>query len=183
MVSFDLADGYYTLGIREEDRDFFTVNYRETLHGLAGLPMGWKCRSYYFCRLNEGFVRHSREPLPNPTGHNPRLHTNQQPTRPTPSRRYLRNSQAGCPMTPVHGLLFIFCRLQRRNVTAPRPRRVPTRPPRARTQPQLRPLGAYANLRAPRPPDRHHNLYVPSPCFETIGHRYPLPDPPTALCT
>jgi hypothetical protein len=27
FVSLDLADGYYTLGIREEDRDFFTVNY------------------------------------------------------------------------------------------------------------------------------------------------------------
>jgi hypothetical protein len=26
FVSLDLTDGYYTLGIREEDRDFFTVN-------------------------------------------------------------------------------------------------------------------------------------------------------------
>jgi hypothetical protein len=60
---------------------------------------------------------------------------------------------------------------------------VPTRPPRTRTQPQERPLAAYANLRAPRPPDRHYNLYVPSPCFETTCHRYPLPDPPTTRCT
>jgi hypothetical protein len=51
MVSFDLADGYYTLGIREEDRDFFTVNYRGTLYKLAGLPMGWKCSSHYFAGL------------------------------------------------------------------------------------------------------------------------------------
>jgi hypothetical protein len=58
---------------------------------------------------------------------------------------------------------------------------MPTRPPRAGTQPQERPLGAYANLRAPRPLDRHHNLYVPSPCFEATCHRYPLPDPPTTL--
>jgi hypothetical protein len=28
FVSLDLADGYKTLGIREEDRDSFTVNYR-----------------------------------------------------------------------------------------------------------------------------------------------------------
>jgi hypothetical protein len=56
-----------------------------------------------------------------------------------------------------------FCRQQRRNATAPRPRRVPTRPPRTRTHPQERPLGAYANLRAPRPPNRRHNLYFPSP--------------------
>jgi hypothetical protein len=26
FVSLDLADGYYTLGIREEDRDLFAVN-------------------------------------------------------------------------------------------------------------------------------------------------------------
>jgi hypothetical protein len=51
MVSFDLADGYYTLGIREEDRDFFTVNYCGTLYRLAGLPMGWKCNDYYFAGL------------------------------------------------------------------------------------------------------------------------------------
>jgi hypothetical protein len=51
IVSFDLTEGYYTLGIRKEDVDFFTVNYRGTLYRLAGLPMGWKCRSYYFCRL------------------------------------------------------------------------------------------------------------------------------------
>jgi hypothetical protein len=31
FVSLDLTDGYYTLGIREEDRDFFTVNYRGEL--------------------------------------------------------------------------------------------------------------------------------------------------------
>jgi hypothetical protein len=93
MVSFDLADGFYTLGIREEYKNFFTVNYRGTLYKLAGLPMGWKCSSYYFCRLTKVFIRHLREPLPNPTGHTPRLATNQQPTRPTPSRCYLRNSR------------------------------------------------------------------------------------------
>eukprot|EP00873_Tetraselmis_striata_P027433 jgi/Tetstr1/447697/TSEL_035054.t1 len=39
FVSMDLADGYYALGIREEDRDFFTVNYRGELWRLACLPM------------------------------------------------------------------------------------------------------------------------------------------------
>jgi hypothetical protein len=29
MVSFDLTYGYYTLGIREEDIDFFTATHRE----------------------------------------------------------------------------------------------------------------------------------------------------------
>jgi hypothetical protein len=40
MVSLDLADGYYTLGIREEDNDLFAVNHRGTMCTLAGLPMG-----------------------------------------------------------------------------------------------------------------------------------------------
>eukprot|EP00873_Tetraselmis_striata_P036767 jgi/Tetstr1/457031/TSEL_043695.t1 len=35
MVSFDLADGYYTLGINEANRDNFMVNYRGTLYRLA----------------------------------------------------------------------------------------------------------------------------------------------------
>jgi hypothetical protein len=44
MVSLDLTDGYYALGIREEDRDFFRVNFLGIMYGLAGLPaMGWKC--------------------------------------------------------------------------------------------------------------------------------------------
>jgi hypothetical protein len=40
-VSLDLTDGYYTLGIREEDRNYFTVNYRGAPWHLACLPMGW----------------------------------------------------------------------------------------------------------------------------------------------
>eukprot|EP00873_Tetraselmis_striata_P015326 jgi/Tetstr1/435590/TSEL_024493.t1 len=55
MVSFDLADGYYALGINEADRDCFTVDYRGTLCRLAGLPMGWRRCSYYFCKLAEVF--------------------------------------------------------------------------------------------------------------------------------
>jgi hypothetical protein len=31
FVSLDLTDGYYTLGIWKEDRDYFTVNYHGTL--------------------------------------------------------------------------------------------------------------------------------------------------------
>jgi hypothetical protein len=31
LVFLDLADGYYTLGVRENDRDYFTVNYRGTM--------------------------------------------------------------------------------------------------------------------------------------------------------
>jgi hypothetical protein len=31
FVSLDLTDRYYTLGISEEDRDYFTVNYQGEL--------------------------------------------------------------------------------------------------------------------------------------------------------
>jgi hypothetical protein len=87
------------------------------------------------------------------------------------------------PITPVYGRLIFFCRQHRRAPTAPRPRRVPTRPPRARTQPQERPQGPYTNMRAPRPPDRHYNLYLRSPYFKTTRHCNPLPDPTKTLCT
>jgi hypothetical protein len=83
----------YTGGL-EEDRDFFRVNYRGIMYGLAGLPaMGWKCINYYFCRLTEVFIRHLREPLSDPTGPSPRECTTRSPTRPRPSRPYLRNSR------------------------------------------------------------------------------------------
>jgi hypothetical protein len=54
------------LHTRHTDRDIFTVNCRGTSYRLAGLPMGWECSIYYFCRRIEIFIRHSREPLPNP---------------------------------------------------------------------------------------------------------------------
>jgi hypothetical protein len=56
FVSLDLADGYYTLGIREEDRDFFTVNYGGELWRLACLPMGRSGSAYYFCKVTRTFT-------------------------------------------------------------------------------------------------------------------------------
>jgi hypothetical protein len=87
------------------------------------------------------------------------------------------------PLTPVHGRRLVFCRQQRRSFTTLGPRRVPTRPPRTRTQSQERPLGAYTNMRAPRTQDRHHNLYFPSPSLEASSHCYALPNPIATLCT
>eukprot|EP00873_Tetraselmis_striata_P011933 jgi/Tetstr1/432197/TSEL_021653.t1 len=93
LVSFDLTDGYYTLGIIEADRDFFTVDYRGTLYRLAGLPKGWRCSNYYFCKLTEVFVSHPRAPEPtapsDPAGFSPARPT--LPKRQTP--RSLRNTR------------------------------------------------------------------------------------------
>jgi hypothetical protein len=68
FVSLDLTDGYYTLdGIREEDRDYFTVNYRGAMWRLACLPMGWSGSAYYFCKLTHVFTSHlHRSPPPTP---------------------------------------------------------------------------------------------------------------------
>jgi hypothetical protein len=104
MVSFDFADGYYTRGIREEDKDVFTVNYRGTLYKLAGFSMGWKCRCYYFCRLTEVFIRRLREPLPNPPS-SYELAAHAINTGPTLSAKL---AMEGCPITPVHGRPFFL---------------------------------------------------------------------------
>jgi hypothetical protein len=64
FVSLDLTHGYYTLGIREEDRDYFTLNYRGTMWRLTCLPMGWSGSAYYFCKLTHVFTNHPRSPPP-----------------------------------------------------------------------------------------------------------------------
>eukprot|EP00873_Tetraselmis_striata_P007746 jgi/Tetstr1/428010/TSEL_018083.t1 len=60
--SFDLRDGYYALGLREDVRDFFTINVRGTLWRFAALPMGWSLSPYYFCTLMAVMVRYLRQP-------------------------------------------------------------------------------------------------------------------------
>eukprot|EP00873_Tetraselmis_striata_P039282 jgi/Tetstr1/459546/TSEL_004911.t1 len=60
--SFDLQDGFYALGLREDVRDFFTINVRGTLWRFAALPMGWSLSPYYFCTLIAVMVRYLRQP-------------------------------------------------------------------------------------------------------------------------
>eukprot|EP00873_Tetraselmis_striata_P028991 jgi/Tetstr1/449255/TSEL_036460.t1 len=60
--SFDLQDGYYALGLREDVRDYFTINVRGTLWRFAALPMGWSLSPYYFCTLMAIMVRYLRQP-------------------------------------------------------------------------------------------------------------------------
>jgi hypothetical protein len=83
FVSLDLVDGNYTLGIREEDRDYFTVNYRGELWRLACLPMGWSGSAYYFCKLTQTLADYLRRPSTPPTAKTATPHK--------PSRRFLRN--------------------------------------------------------------------------------------------
>lgn len=60
MLSFDLQDGYYALGIDPEYRDFFTVNYRGKLYRLAGLPMGWNLSPAVFVQFTQPLIRYLR---------------------------------------------------------------------------------------------------------------------------
>jgi hypothetical protein len=85
FVSLDLTDGYYTLGIWEEDRDYFTVNYRGNVWRLACLPMGWSGSTFYFCKLTQVLTNHIRRPPP-PTPASTPANTR-------PSKRFLRNAR------------------------------------------------------------------------------------------
>jgi hypothetical protein len=138
--------------------------------------MGWKCNIYYFCRRAEVFIRYLREPLPNPTGHPPASLRTRSPSDKDPPDATCATRGGEAP-DYSRTWTTLFCRQERRSSIASRPRLVPTRPPRARTQPQERPLGAYTKLRAPRPPCRHYNLYLPSPYFETARHCHLQPEP------
>eukprot|EP00873_Tetraselmis_striata_P020626 jgi/Tetstr1/440890/TSEL_029162.t1 len=65
MLSMDLHDGFYAVGIAPENRDYrlcFTVDYRGKLYRLPRLPMGWSLSPYYFCSLTAAFNRHPRRP-------------------------------------------------------------------------------------------------------------------------
>jgi hypothetical protein len=81
-VSIYLADGYYTLGIRE-DRDFFTVNYRGELSRIACLSMGGLGSAYYLCKLRHVFANYlwrlATSPIARKTTHH------------KPTRSFLRN--------------------------------------------------------------------------------------------
>ena len=112
MFSFDLADGYYALGIAEEHRDFFSFALRsdgelwsETAIGnerivrLAGLPMGWCLSPWYFVQLMQVVVRHLRSPL-----------CSRAQARRRPSRRYLRNQRwKGARMLPFMDDYLFMC--------------------------------------------------------------------------
>jgi hypothetical protein len=48
MLSFDLHDGFYALGIAPECCDYFTVNVREQLYRL---PVSLPLSPFHFCKL------------------------------------------------------------------------------------------------------------------------------------
>ena len=88
MLSLDLEDGFYAVGVAREDRDYFTVDVRGQLWRLCGLPMGWTLSPYVFCTLMDVVVRHLRSPL----------FTGQAPSR--VQRKRLRGRRRGLRMLP-----------------------------------------------------------------------------------
>jgi hypothetical protein len=85
FISLVLTDGYYTLEMREEYRDYFTVNYRGTLWRLACLPMGWPGSTYYFCKLTHALTNYLRLPPPPTASPHPLVGR--------PTERFLRNAR------------------------------------------------------------------------------------------
>ena len=73
MVSMDLQDGFYAIGIHPDFRDYFTVNYRGTLYRLAGLPMGWCNSPYVFNKFIATMVKQLRSPIPQEHRHPKRV--------------------------------------------------------------------------------------------------------------
>eukprot|EP00873_Tetraselmis_striata_P033055 jgi/Tetstr1/453319/TSEL_040310.t1 len=69
MLSMDMHDGFYAVGIAPEDRDYDTVDYRGKLYRLAWLLMGWSLSPYYFCSFNAALNRHLRLPDFTATSH------------------------------------------------------------------------------------------------------------------
>ena len=112
MFSFDLADGYYALGIAQEHRDYFSFALRnagvlhtdttqdsERIVRLAGLPMGWCLSPWFFVQLMQVVVRHLRAPL-----------CTRAQARRQPSRRYLRNQRwKGARMLPFMDDYLFLC--------------------------------------------------------------------------
>eukprot|EP00873_Tetraselmis_striata_P021080 jgi/Tetstr1/441344/TSEL_029595.t1 len=102
VLSFDLQDGFYALGIAEADRYYFNVDVRGQLYMLACPPMGWSLSPYYFVTLTQVCITHLRKPEPERPSSS---------TQPTMSKRYLRRTTwRGASILPYYVddfLLFI----------------------------------------------------------------------------
>jgi hypothetical protein len=156
FVSLDLTDGYYTLGYRDEDRDFFTVNYQGGLGRLACLPMGWSRLAYCLCKLMGAFTK--RTPAPSYAPDRKDDYTSKAHEKIFAQHPLARNS-----IISLHGRLHVRGPLARSNTIPTRPLRciaTPTRPP---TKPQERRIGTHASGRPPQPHDRPLEGRISSP--------------------
>ena len=64
MISLDLQDGYYAVGIHPQDQQYLTVNLEGFgLLRFSALPMGLSASPYVFCKTMRTFVRALRSPL------------------------------------------------------------------------------------------------------------------------
>jgi hypothetical protein len=140
IVSLDLTDGYYTLGIREEDRDYFTVNNCGALWRLACLPMGWSGSAYYFLQTHSILYE---LPLPPYTAYTRDYTCQWTPFQAfSPKRHVARYSNA-----PLHGRLSLSSGfLQRRGGPSPT-RQSSTQSHRPPAEPEERCLDAYTSWR------------------------------------
>ena len=62
MVSFDVKDEFYHVGLHETDRRFFQVAIAGRLYEFAALPMGFKLSPAVFCAAMSMWTRWARAP-------------------------------------------------------------------------------------------------------------------------
>ena len=116
MISLDLQDGFYAVGVHPEDRPYLTFQV-EGFGPLqfAALPMGLSCSPYVFCKVMRTFVRALRSPLAPAAAavSQPlRVHTGSAAAPPSqlPSARRalpaMRRLLAGAPRVPELGTLL-----------------------------------------------------------------------------
>jgi hypothetical protein len=156
FVSLDLTNGYYTLGIREEDRDFFTVNFRWQALAPRVPPDGQVGVRLLFLQAHAGV--HQLLATGACSGDRQDCDTIQTVAT-LPSQRPLARRAP----TTLHGRLYVHGQLARGRSTSSRPRRDPTTPARPPTQPRQRPMGTHTCGQPPRPNNRPHERRISSP--------------------
>ena len=63
MISFDMQDGFHCINIAPEDRKYMTFQLPDgELIQCAGLPFGWNCSPYVFCKTMKTLVSALRAP-------------------------------------------------------------------------------------------------------------------------
>ena len=62
MVTFDLCDGFYTVSVAEEDREFLSINLNGQILSFCALPQGYALSPFIFQKLTHVFIDHLRDP-------------------------------------------------------------------------------------------------------------------------
>ena len=62
LVSFDLQDGFYAVGVHPADRRYLQFQIGDRLFQFAALPMGWNASPGLFCQVMNAWTKFLRSP-------------------------------------------------------------------------------------------------------------------------